>query len=158
MWEYYNIEETKHLLVIGEAPGESEDVFGMPFIGVSGTIMNMVWSYSRTTFLSTVINTVCCRPVHTEETTTEKRLIGRNRQPVKAEQDLCIDHTIQIMMSYRFQGVITLGKIAQEYLDRLTTSLPTLNLFHPAYISRMDYKLITIKEEARKLELWLKNL
>lgn len=158
VWSHFNTDPLKHILIIGEAPGEAEDAFGLPFIGTSGTIFNRICSFCNYAFLATVTNTVCCRPTHTPETTDKKNMIGRNRQPKKDEQDACVSHTIQLLLSYEFDGIVTLGEIAKDYLEDLTTNLPVLNLHHPAYIARMDYKLITIKEQARLLELWLKRL
>lgn len=148
-----------HILTIGEAPGESEDLKGVPFYGVSGNILHTIFAYSQSTFLTTVTNTVCCRPVHTEETTTKSNLWGKNREPEEAEQELCLNHTFELLTSYHFDGVLLVGKIAETYNNKfLTHTLPTISIVHPAYIARQDYKLLTIKEQARKLQLWLKTL
>lgn len=155
----YKVNNPPHLIIIGEAPGDTEDFKGIPFFGISGRILNTIFLYAKSSFLATVTNTVCCRPVHTKETTPDISKHGRNREPEKSEQELCLDHTLELFGSYKFHGVILVGKVAEKYHNQfLTHNLPVLSLKHPAFISRMDYKLYTIKEEARKLELWLRSL
>lgn len=111
------------------------------------------------TALCTITNTVCCRPVHTPETSPQLTKFGTNRQPEESEQDLCKDHFLELLLFHRPSGILLLGDVAKKYYTRLSLpNLPTLSLFHPAYIARMDYKLYTIRTQARELELWLKTL
>ena len=35
--------------------------------------------------------------------------------------------------------------------------IPTLSLYHPAYIARMEYKLLTVRKEAHKLDLFVER-
>lgn len=147
-----------HILIVGEAPGESENLHGQPFYGIAGHILRTTFSWSMSTFLATITNTVCCRPVHTPETTTDEKKWRQNRQPEKSEQDLCKPHFTQLLESYQFDGLMILGEVADEYVKQFSLNLPTLKLYHPAYIARLNYKLLTIKEEAKKIELWVKTL
>lgn len=141
--------------MIGEAPGESEDFHGVPFYGVAGHILRTVLDYSRTRFLATLTNTVCCRPTGIDPKT--ERVI--NRKPEPSEQFLCLSHTQELLDSYQFHGVILLGEVADEYNKQFVkTHLPTLQLYHPAYIARLNYKLYTIREEGRKIQKWVKSL
>ena len=50
------------LLLIGEAPGEVEDVLGVPFIGPSGNVLKHLFSYTTHPFSYLITNTVSCRP------------------------------------------------------------------------------------------------
>ena len=148
----------KHILVVGIAPGESEDLHGEPFYGISGNILNTMFAYSFSTFLATFTNTVCCRPFHNEETTQNVKLHGKNRDPEESEMELCRNHIEQLLLSYKFSGILTLGKIPDAHMKTFKHRLPTLHLFHPAYIARLDFKLHTIRDEAFKLSEWLKGL
>lgn len=105
-------------------------------------------------------------------------LLNWNREPTKAEIDLCKPHIDELVEWYQPHGVVYLGKIAESYKDpkyliseikllepeaklfRHTSykagfaqrHVPTLSLFHPAYIARLEYKLLTIRKEAKKLD------
>lgn len=150
-----------NILILGEAPGESEDAKGTPFYGIAGNILKTILAYSKMSAICTITNTVCCRPVHTEETTPDSKKWRKNRQPEESEQDLCKDHFLELVLFHRPSGILVLGEIAKKYYSRLSAqlpSLPNLHLMHPASIARMDYKLHTIKLQARELELWLKTL
>src|SRR5574343_310490 len=75
-----NTNNLPHILVIGEAPGESEDFHSQPFYGRAGHIFRTMLDCSRTLCLLTITNTVCCRPTHNEETTENSNKWGQNRQ------------------------------------------------------------------------------
>lgn len=147
-----------HILVIGMAPGESEDLHGKPFVGISGNILNTVFAYAQSTFLMTCTNTVCCRPYHNPETTPAIKLHGKNRDPEPSEMEHCKPHIAQLLLSYKFSGVLTLGELATKHMKTFDHRLPTLSLFHPAYIARLAFKLYTIRDEAKKLQKWLNQL
>lgn len=140
------------------APGESEDLHGEPFIGISGNILNTMLAYSASSFLATYTNTVCCRPFHNIETTANIKLHGKNRDPEESEMELCRSHIDQILLSYKFNGILTLGEVATHHMNTFKHKLPYLSLFHPAYIARLAFKLYTIRTEAIKLRKWIKGL
>lgn len=146
------------ILFIGEAPEEVEDFNGKPFDGISGNILYETLKLCKSTFFALLTNTVCCRPSHTPDTTSITNLWGKNRPPEESEQDLCVDHTHELLSSQMFTGVILLGEIATTYYKRHKFNHPSLNLHHPSYIARLDYKLITMREEARKIDQWLKEM
>lgn len=105
-------------------------------------------------------------------------LLNWNREPTSAEIELCKPHIEEMIEWYQPHGVVYLGKVAESYknpsylvpetkllepeakLFRHTNfkggfvhrHLPTLSLFHPAYIARLEYKLLTIRKEAKKLD------
>ena len=70
--------ETASVILIGEAPGENEDLQGKPFIGRAGKLLNeflALVKLSRENDLY-IINTVKCRP-------------PKNRVPSKEEKKAC---------------------------------------------------------------------
>lgn len=148
----------KHILVVGIAPGESEDLHGEPFYGISGNILNTLFAYSFSSFLATFTNVVCCRPSHNPETTVDEKQWGKNRDPEPSEISLCKDHITQILQSYKFSGILTLGNLASQNINQIENKLPKLSLHHPAFIARLNFKLFTIRTEAAKLSKWLKTL
>lgn len=185
------------LLFIGEAPGELENKTGIPFVGIAGKILYHLFKHTHFQFQYLITNTVGCRPVDVsflDDDYTSKfdedfslgdyiyeddyELLNWNREPTKAEIDLCKPHIDELMESYQPHGVVYLGKIAESYKDpkylvsetkllepeaklfRHTSykegfvqrHVPTLSLFHPTYIARLEYKLLTIRKEAKKLD------
>lgn len=112
-----------------------------------------------------ITNTVCCRPVdilyldqdyenNPPDTLDDLvqdedyQLLNFNREPTKAEAELCRPHIDELIDTYKPHGVVYLGKIALQYKCRL----PKAKLLHPAAIARMEYKLVPVKQEARKID------
>ena len=196
------------ILFIGEAPGELEDKTGYPFVGKSGSILEVLLSYVPYQFEYIITNAVGCRPVdlmyldgdddseseydpHNEPATQDdlKRLkygsdytlLNYNRDPTKSEIKACSPHITELLDSFRPQVVVFLGKIAASLSDTVSSYRPSnssvrlsinsghsvpapyippkqLTLYHPAFIARMEYKLLTVIKEARKLELLIHDL
>lgn len=142
-----------HILVLGLAPGETEDLLGKPFVGVSGNILYTMFAYAQTSFIATITNTVCCRPIHDHTTTANTNLWQKNRDPEQSEIDLCLPHIQELLAFYKPSKMLCLGEIAQQVGTKF--KIPKLNLYHPAYISRLAFKLYTIRTEAMKLRNWL---
>ena len=90
------------VLLLGEAPGASEDKQGIPFCGMSGKILNELLSsvgLSREDIFIT--NTVLCRPPN-------------NRNPAKDEIENCrarLDKLIEVMQP---KVIVTIGNFATE--------------------------------------------
>jgi DNA polymerase len=145
-------------MILGLAPGETEDIRGQPFVGISGNILNTMLAYTFSTFQATITNTVCCRPIHTPDTTSNSKLWNQNRDPEPSEIKLCHSHIVELLAYYQPSAILTLGEIAQQTSKSLNLKLPTLNLFHPSYIARMAFKLYTIREQAIKLRKWLRTI
>ena len=76
---------TATTLVIGEAPGEAEDVLGQAFIGPSGKLLDdmLIKAKINNCFFT---NTILCRPID-------------NREPLPAEIFLCLDNILKIINS-----------------------------------------------------------
>ena len=155
-----------HLGIIGEAPGETEDVLGIPFTGISGRILDTMLSYVSYQFSYVITNIVACRPMTIitvgevseldtlPEDEDEYEIIDKNREPNAAEIEACKPHIDEIVQSEDFDGIVYLGKVAAKY----KTKLPSVELFHPAYIARMEYKYLTVLRQARKLSKFIERL
>jgi uracil-DNA glycosylase family 4 len=126
------------LLLIGERPGTTEDTIGYPFAGESGRILNLYFKYTKTPFYFILTNTVCC--------ITDK-------PPSPQEIAACSPHITELLDSYHFNGIIQLGEIAST----VKTKLPTLQVFHPAYIARLNYKHLELLKIGRQISSWLKH-
>lgn len=126
------------LFFIGEAPGATEDTYGLPFIGKSGQLLNKVLQLAdikrEDVFISSIIK---CRP-------------PGNRKPFPNEiatcKNLLLDHQIKIVNP---KVICTLGSTAIEGILEKSVKISQLRgqriihnniilipTFHPAYILR----------------------
>jgi len=121
------------ILFIGEAPGKSEDLRGIPFIGPSGKLLGKALAIAKNiaklkeipSFYIT--NVVGCRP------TDEKQ--GDNRQPTGEEAWACYQRVEEIYARVKPRAVVFLGKVAQDYCK---AAYPEgIALPHPAYLLRL---------------------
>jgi uracil-DNA glycosylase len=135
--------EQAHCMVVGEAPGEQEDVQGEPFVGKSGQLLdNML----RAIGLSRVpagphqqvyiANTVKCRP-------------PSNRNPDAAELAQCAPYLLRQVALVKPRVILAMGRFAVQSLLRSTEPLgrlrgrlhafegvPLVVTYHPAYLLR----------------------
>jgi DNA polymerase len=141
-WE----EKTLPIMIIGEAPGETEDQVGMPFMGVSGKVLDTYLDLYDLTHLSYVTNGVKCRP-------------EKNRTPTNQEITNCATYLEQQIRSLQPRVIVTLGKSAMaglqtigeivnpktidwknsevsSYFNFEDTSYPVIPIYHPSYYLR----------------------
>lgn len=146
--------QVPHLLIIGEAPGESEDVSGQLFFGKSGNQWNRIIQLTKLNFTYILTNRLCCRPTHTTETATKLSKLGTNRPPSPQEMTSCEPHINHLVQEYSFDGLILLGEKAHTYKSKL----PRLELVHPSFILRQDYPLYACKKMRDKLRNFINSL
>ncbi len=91
---------TADLMFVGEAPGEQEDLSGIPFVGRAGQLFDK--------FLTAVdikredvyiTNILKCRPPH-------------NRDPLPAEQDECMNYLREQVRLIKPRLIVCLGRIS----------------------------------------------
>lgn len=157
--------------MIGEAPGSLEDRTGYPFVGKSGTILEQILKRVHFQFEYLITNVVGCRPVDLifldqdlEQTPPETlsglvkdedyELYNWNRAPTKTEKELCKPHIDELVETFKPHGVVYVGQEARSY----KTKLPSTEIFHPAYIARMEYKFVPVLKQARKIDEFLHTL
>ncbi len=135
------------ILIVGEAPGEQEDLQGFSFVGRSGELLyealgaadlNAIGNDSSVQVYIT--NVVKCRP-------------PGNRNPTKEEMEACYPN---LQVQYTFQQpelIVVLGKVAAEFILQRPVKItkehgnldfindgykdvPVLICYHPAYVLR----------------------
>ena len=130
------------VLIVGEAPGEQEDIEGRPFVGRSGQLLdNMLQAIQLDRFEQVFItNVVKCRP-------------PANRNPREDEISACLPYLLQQIELLRPTVVLAMGRFAahallstKEPLQKLrqetqvvTTGenpIPVVVTYHPAYLLR----------------------
>ena len=140
------------LMLIGEGPGETEDLLGRPFVGRAGELLDkMLAAIDLPREDVYICNTVKCRP------TVQDGGKLRNRAPVPAEMTNCrpyLDEQIEIIAP---QVILALGAPAAKSFLGPTFSItrsrglwfegpngiPLMATFHPAYVLRQGGMALT---------------
>jgi len=87
-------------MFIGEAPGESEDREGLPFVGRAGKLLDKFFEFADLTLENIYIaNILKCRP-------------PKNRDPSEDEQDCCIGYLRSQTKLIDPKIIVCLGRIA----------------------------------------------
>lgn len=87
-------------MFIGEAPGEKEDLSGLPFVGKAGQLLEQYLTcvgIGKDEYY--IANILKCRP-------------PQNRDPLPEEEDACIDHLRAQVAIIRPCLIVCLGRIA----------------------------------------------
>lgn len=149
------------ILLVGEGPGEQEDLQGEPFVGPAGKLLDDMLSIidlDRTGCY--IANIVKCRP-------------PRNRDPLPEEQDCCIGYLQEQMALLQPKVIVCLGRIAAQKLihqnyritrehgqwEELAGTWRTA-IYHPSALLRDPGKrpetfedLLSIRDKLRELGL-----
>lgn len=137
-----------NIMIIGEGPGEQEDIEGRPFIGRAGQLLSKILESVGIDRKEDcyIANIVKCRPPN-------------NRTPLKEEIDACKGYLIKQIQLVRPKIVLLLGTpalktILEETLtiskargkwykttvDYMEDPLYIMPLFHPSYLLRNPSK------------------
>ena len=136
------------LLLVGEAPGQEEDLQGEPFVGRAGRLLDKILKaigYTRNTNVF-ITNIVKCRPPD-------------NRDPLPSEVEECSPYLNKQIELIKPKLIVALGKVAGKTLlkkDILLremrnetyyfNSIPFRVTYHPAALLRNS----SLKKEAWK--------
>lgn len=126
------------LMFVGEAPGEEEDRYGVPFVGKAGKILDHILKLCGLTWEDyCIVNPVLCRPLGPK---------GGNGKPSVHEIAACIHHLAAMFHIVRPGGVILLGSYARDvFLEKKLDwgtkvnfpvddiKVPLGVTYHPAY-------------------------
>lgn len=146
------------LMFVGEAPGQDEDIQGLPFVGRAGQLLTKIveaMGLKRSDVY--IANILKCRPPN-------------NRIPLPTEILACEDNVKKQIEIIAPDVICTLGKFASQTLLRTETPISVLRgsfreyhgikvmpTFHPAYLLRnpQDKKLVweDMKKILRELKL-----
>lgn len=99
----------KGIMIVGEAPGEKEDLEGRPFVGPAGKLLTQILTKSGIDRLRDVFitNVVKCRP-------------PGNREPLDDEITACLPYLIDQINAVRPRLIIALGAHSARTLLGLT--------------------------------------
>lgn len=150
------------VLILGEAPGNNEDLQGIPFCGQSGQLLDNMFASinlerSKNLYIT---NTLFWRP-------------PGNRRPTKEELEICRPFVEKHIALINPELIITTGSTAMSLIlgekisitksrgttfeyknDYMEVSCKAIPFFHPAYLMRQPTK----KREAWKDLLFIKDI
>ncbi|MBQ9131713.1 MAG: uracil-DNA glycosylase [Clostridia bacterium] len=88
------------LMFVGEAPGEQEDLSGVPFVGRAGQLLDkFLYAVDIKREDVYIANILKCRP-------------PKNRDPLPEEEDACIGYLREQVKLIRPKVIVCLGRIA----------------------------------------------
>ena len=151
--------ENARLMFVGEAPGEKEDLSGIPFVGAAGKLLDhylcAVEIERSDVFIANILK---CRP-------------PKNRDPLPSEQDACIGYLREQVRIIKPEIIVCLGrisamrlikpdfKISQEhgqFFDRSGTLM--MALYHPAALLRDPRKKPETFEDLKRLQAKIREI
>jgi DNA polymerase len=127
------------LMLIGEAPGSTEDERGEPFVGQAGQLLDkMMAAIGQSRESVFITNILKCRPPN-------------NRDPLPTEVTECMPYLMQQIAHVKPKLILALGRVAAQNLLKTEASLsrlrgdtfhfgeartPLVVTYHPAYLLR----------------------
>lgn len=133
-----------NILYIGEAPGNSENTLGQPFIGPAGKLLDHIISCVMDDLTHTELNNVfkgsyamtnvvCCKPPKNEN--------GEQQPPTKKQVESCSDRLEDFINLSNPQIIVNVGTVSKRHIS---LSLPRnykcefVDIMHPASVLRIQ--------------------
>lgn len=140
------------LMLVGEGPGEQEDLQGLPFVGAAGKLLDLLLEAQMfKTHEYYIANIVKCRPPD-------------NRVPTDEEAEKCIPFLKNQVLLIKPKIIVCLGATATKYIidkDARITKIrgqwferkgfEMIPTFHPAALLRDESKKILMWEDFKKV-------
>ena len=124
------------LMFVGEAPGETEDNTGIPFVGRAGKLFD---KYLDAVDIPRediyIANMLKCRP-------------PKNRDPQESEQDLCINYLREQVRLIKPKMIVCLGRISAM---RLIHPDYKITKEHGTWVSKGDFEMTAVYHPAALL-------
>ena len=134
--------ETAKIILIGEAPGETEDMTGRPFVGRAGKLLteflaNAGISRDEDVY---IINTVKCRPPENRVPTDEEK--SACRKFLDAQIDIIKPRAIILCGATALKSFVeldkkqTISKVRGQWLTVTVDGIEykAMTIFHPSYL------------------------
>lgn len=137
------------LMFVGEAPGEKEDLSGIPFVGAAGKLFDKFLEAVDIPRDSIYIcNILKCRP-------------PKNRDPLPSEEDMCIEYLRSQVRLIKPKMIVCLGRISAM---RLIKPDFKITVEHGKWYKRGDFDICAVYHpslllrDPRKKEDMLKDM
>lgn len=149
------------IMLIGEAPGATEDIQGIPFCGESGKLLdNMLKAIGVSRAQNAYItNTVFWRPPANRRPTNEeinicRPFVEKHIALINPKLIIIVGNTAAISLLGKNEGITNIRKNIYPYMNQyLDTAINMTAIFHPAYLLRQPmqkkatwFDLLKIKE------------
>jgi DNA polymerase len=116
-------------MFIGEAPGQQEDLSGIPFVGAAGKLfdkyLSAVGIQRDDVYIANILK---CRP-------------PQNRDPLPEEQDACIEYLREQVKAIKPKMIVCLGRIAAM---RLIDPNFKITRDHGVFVTRGAYEICAV--------------
>ena len=148
------------VLVIGEGPGEDEDIQGLPFVGKAGVLLDRMLAaigLDRKTNCY-IANIVKCRP-------------PQNRNPLPDEEAACFGFLETQIHILKPKMILCMGKIAIEKITGQSVSInqrhgeffeyngiPVMPTYHPSALLRKEELKRPAWEDLKKFKRYLDQI
>lgn len=140
------------LMFIGEAPGEEEDLQGLPFVGRAGQLLNkMIKKMGLERNDVYITNIVKCRP-------------EGNRDPQPEEIEKCAPYLLEQIDLIKPKVIVTLGRFSGGFLTKMKEGIkkyrgkwfefkgiPLMPTFHPSYLLRNPQDRWLVWDDMKKV-------
>ena len=147
------------LMFVGEAPGENEDLSGLPFVGRAGKLLDKyLYDIDVSREDVYIANILKCRP-------------PKNRDPLPAEEDACIGYLREQVKLIRPKIIVCLGRISAMRLIKPDFKITQEHgqwfekgnflmtaVFHPAALLRDPRRKEDMMEDMKQIRDKLKEL
>ena len=144
------------LMFVGEAPGQDEDIQGIPFVGRAGQLLTkIIESIGLSRDDVYIANVIKCRP-------------PQNRNPEPDEVETCEPFLFRQIEQIRPKVIVALGKFAAQTLLRTQDPISRLRgrvyefrgaqlvpTFHPAFLLRNPSSKREVWEDMKKVRALL---
>lgn len=141
------------LMLIGEGPGENEDIQGLPFVGQAGKLLdNLMNALEFNEDEYYIANIVKCRP-------------PKNRVPSESEANACLEFLRYQVSFIKPKIIVCLGSTAMKYVidkDAKITNIrgtwiekkgfSFMPTFHPAALLRDESKKELLWNDMKKVK------
>ena len=140
------------LMFVGEAPGEQEDLSGIPFVGRAGQLLDkFLYAVDIERSDVYIANILKCRP-------------PQNRDPLPAEEAACMDYLREQVRLLKPRVIVCLGRISAQKLIKPDFAITKEHgqwfekngylmtaVYHPAYLLRDPRKKEDMLEDMKRL-------
>ncbi len=145
--------ENADLMFVGEAPGEQEDLSGIPFVGRAGQLLDkFLYAVDISREDVYIANILKCRP-------------PKNRDPLPEEEDACIDYLRRQVEIIDPKVIVCLGRISAMRLIKPDFKITKEHgmwfkkgnylmtaVYHPAALLRDPRKKEDMLEDMKKIK------
>lgn len=145
--------ENADIMFVGEAPGEQEDLSGTPFVGRAGQLLDkFLYAVDISREDVYIANILKCRP-------------PKNRDPLPAEEDACIDFLRRQVEIINPKVIVCLGRISAMRLIKPDFKITQEHgtwfkkgnylmtaVYHPAALLRDPRKKEDMLEDMKKIK------